>query len=155
MPTAISLDAAVVITDLSKRTIWRRMSDGSIGKVSDSGQRAMIAFEDIETLLVLSMSAEDRRILLKADAGDAEAQDDMGQLFLAAGRFDAARYWLELAARQDYPNAMQTLGRCYLAGDCVPRDENLGVMWIAKAAAMGHTIAQAQMRAFRGAVCAP
>jgi len=80
----------------------------------------------------------------------------MGQLCLAARRFEGARYWLELAARQDYPNAMQTLGRCYLAGDCVPKDENLGLMWIAKAAATGHAIAQAQMQALRvRAICAP
>jgi TPR repeat protein len=41
---------------------------------------------------------------------------------------------------------MQLLGMCYMGGKGVPRDEHLSVMWIARAAAQGHAIAQAQRR---------
>lgn len=157
MPQAISLEAAIAITQLSKRTLWRRVSDGAIRKISDAGARTLLALEDIEPLIVARLPPEELEILLKADAGDAEAQDDIGQMFLAAGKPAAALYWLEQSAGQDYPNAMQRLSRCYFAGDGVPKDEYLAIMWLAKAAAHGHAIAQAQMHALfnTAAPCVP
>lgn len=107
----------------------------------------MVALSEIVPLIGVPMNAEDLAVLVKADAGDAEAQDDMGHFFLAAGSSVAARYWLEQAVRQSNPNAMQCLGRCYLEGKIIERDENLAVMWIAKAAAHGHAIALAQVQA--------
>lgn len=112
----------------------------------------MVAFSEIAPLISISMDAEDLAVLMKADAGDAEAQDDMGQFFLAAGSSVAARYWLEQAVRQRNPNAMQCLGRCYLEGKIIERDDNLGIMWIAKAAAHGHAIALAQVHALTSRV---
>jgi len=41
---------------------------------------------------------------------------------------------------------MQWLGHCYINGRGVPKDEHLGIMWIAKAAAQGHVIAQGLMK---------
>ena len=82
---------------------------------------------------------------MRADSGDAEAQNDIGQFFAIAGQPKAALYWLQLAAQQDHADAMQWLGRCYVGGDGVPMNVNLGFMWIAKAAAKGHVIAQAQV----------
>lgn len=156
MPQAISLEAAIAITQLSKRTLWRRVADGEIKKLSDTGS-TMLDLADLEPMIVARLSPEDVEILIKADAGDAGAQDDMGQLFLASGQYEAAHYWLEQAVKQDYPNALLCLARCYFAGDGVPQDENLGIMCLAKAAAHGHAIAQAQMRALRNgeAPCAP
>ena len=147
----ISLDTAIAITELSKRTWWRRISDGVVTKLDSVDTRTMIALSDITPLIGIEMTAEDLEYLAAADAGSAEAQDDMGQLFLAAGRPTAAMYWLKQAAQQDYPNAMQCLGRCYLFGEGVQRDENLALMWLAKAAAHGHVIALAQMHSLRQA----
>ena len=109
----------------------------------------MLALSEVQAHICIAMNPEDMDYLLRADQGDALAQDDMGQLFLSAGKFEAALYWLQLAAQQNHPDAMQCLGRCYLGGDGVPKDENLGMMWIAKAAAHGHVIAQAQMLCLR------
>jgi TPR repeat protein len=47
---------------------------------------------------------------------------------------------------------MQWLGHCYINGKGVQKDENLGVMWLAKAAALGHVIAQGQMNGLIGRV---
>lgn len=41
---------------------------------------------------------------------------------------------------------MQWLGHCYVNGKGVAKDANLGMMWIAKAAALGHVIAQGLMK---------
>lgn len=149
--TPISLETAALITGRSKRTWQRRIADGLAEKLeSDPLGRTMIPLRDIAPSIPFRMSTEDLEQLALADAGAPEAQDDMGQLFLAAGHLDVAIYWLEQAAQQNYPNAMQCLGRCYLAGEGVPKDENLAVMWIAKAAAHGHVIAQGQMQTLRG-----
>jgi len=143
----ISVEAVIVITERSRRTWWRRIADAPALRAGDDVRgRAMLAFAEVQAFISVPMSNEDIDYLLRADAGDATAQDDVGQLFLNAGKHDAAIYWLQLAAQQNHPNAMQCLGRCYLHGDGVPKDENLAVMWIAKAAAHGHLIAQAQMQ---------
>ena len=93
------------------------------------------------------MTPGDLAFVLRADAGDAEAQNDIGQLFSIAGKHEAALYWLQQATQQGNPDAMQWLGQCYLSGQGVPKDDNLGIMWIAKAASCGHVIAKTQMNA--------
>jgi len=143
----ISVEAAIVITERSRRTWWRRIAESPAIRASDDERgRAMLAWAEVQAFVGVPMTAEDVDYLLRADAGDATAQDDMGQLFLNAGKLDAAIYWLQLAAGQNHADAMQCLGRCYLHGDGVPQDDNLAVMWIAKAAAHGHVIAQEQMQ---------
>lgn len=143
----VSLDTAIAVTEWSRRTWWRRISDGVIERAPDDTRgRAMVFWRDVEPLLSVAMTADDIGQLQLADSGSAEAQSDIGQLFAAAGNHEAAAFWLSQAANQDYPDAMQTLGRCYVAGEGVPKNEHLGVMWLAKAAAAGHTIAQAQMQ---------
>jgi TPR repeat protein len=91
------------------------------------------------------MAPGDHRLVFQADAGDAEAQNDIGQLFLLAGKPRAALYWFQQAVQQDNADAMHWLGHCYISGSGVPQDHHVGLMWIAKAAAVGHVIAQGQM----------
>lgn len=148
--TPISLDAAAVVTESSKSTWRRRIADGVVAKLDVDGKRTMLALADVAPLIVVRLTEEDLKYLAAADAGSAEAQDDMGQLFLSVGKHEAALYWLEQAARQDHPNAMQTMGQCRASGVGVPKDENLAIMWLARAAAHGHVIAQAQVQALRG-----
>jgi TPR repeat protein len=146
----LSLDATIAITGPSKRTWWRRISEGSVVKRQcDKRGRTMISLAAVIPLVAFNMTTADLERLLSADDGDAEAQDDMGQLFSTAGDHQAERYWLELSARQDYPNAMQCLARCCLGGDGMPRDENLAIMWLARAASHGHVIAIQQMQFLR------
>ena len=147
---AISVDAAIVITEKSRRTWWRRISEGTVRRMdNDKRGRAMLSWNEVVPLICIPMTPEDLAFVLRADANDSEAQNDIGQLFSMTGKHDAALYWIQQAAQQGYADAMQCLGRCYLSGEGVAKDENLGVMWIAKAASFGHVIAQAQMNALR------
>ena len=66
---------------------------------------------------------------------------------MVAGKHRNAVYWLGLATRQNYPDAMHLLAGCYLAGTGVEKNEHLGIMWLAKATASGHLIAREQLAA--------
>jgi uncharacterized protein len=146
----ISVDSAVVVTKWSRRTWWRRIADGDATRLDDDSKgRAMLSFAEVQAQIYVPMNPEDLACLVRADAGDAEAQNDIGQLFLNAGQPEAGVYWLQLATKQDHADAMQCLGSCYVSGDGVPKDANIGIMWIAKAAAHGHVIAQAQINKFQ------
>lgn len=45
---------------------------------------------------------------------------------------------------------MQWLGGCYVGGNGVGKNDYLGLMWIAKTAALGHVIAQEQIKELIG-----
>ena len=106
----------------------------------------MLLWAEVEPHICVPIKPEDKQVILLADAGDAEAQDDIGQIFLMSEKYQAAFYWFEQASQKNTPDAMQWLGHCYINGKGVPKDENLGLMWTAKAAALGHVIAQEQMK---------
>ena len=144
----ISVDATIAITALSRRTWWRRISQGIVSRVSDDERgRAMLILAEVVPHSCIPLEPDDLALIVRADTGHADAQSDIGQLFSIAGKHESALYWLLQAVRQDHPDAMQWLGSCYLRGAGVPRDENLGLMWIAKAASHNHVIAQAQINA--------
>lgn len=105
----------------------------------------MIDIASIGPHICIPIGADDFAMIEHADAGEAQAQADLGVLFLAHGQSESAIYWLELSAKQNCANGMYLLGRCYIDGEVVSADENLGVMWIAKAASMNHTISKALM----------
>ena len=147
----LSLDASIAITGISRSTLWRRVTDGTIGRGEKDGRsRAMLALGDVLALVEVKLSAEDRAMLLRADAGDAQAQADMGALFYVAGVHKAALYWLQEAAAQENADAMQWLGTAYAGGGgVIPQDDNLAIMWLARAAALGHRIAAYQLEQLR------
>ena len=147
---AISVTATIALTERSRSTWWRRIGDGEVRRAPDgAGGRAMLHFADVAPQFCMPMTPDDLAMVLKADAGDAAAQNDIGQMLSVHGKHKAALYWLQLAAEQDFPDAMQWLGMCYLNGNAVGRNDNLGIMWIAKAAANGHAIAMEQMKCLR------
>ena len=118
----LSLDASVAITGMSRSTLWRRVTDGTIGRGDKDGRsRAMLALDDVLGLVDVVLSAEDIAMLLRADAGDADAQADMGALFYVAGAHKAALYWLNEAAAQNNAEAMQWLGTAYASGGALYR----------------------------------
>ena len=98
-------------------------------------------------VLCVPVEREDYELLIEADAGDADAQNDLAQLFLDADRPDIALHWLQLAVDQEHPDAMHNLATLYIKGNGLPRDETLGLMWLAKAASCGHPIAKQQVAA--------
>ena len=154
MPTLISLDTVCAITEISKSTWRRRLAKGDFTRLADDARgRVMLLWSEVEPHICVAIEPEDKQFILLADAGNAEAQDDIGQLFLMSEKYQAAIYWFEQAAQQNNADAMQWLGHCYVNGKGVPKDENLGIMWLAKAAALGHVIAQGQMKGLINRAC--
>lgn len=140
----ISLPAAITMTGWSERTFFRKFSDGSLSRETMNG-KVMIPFRQLEPHLCIPMEPDDLSVLERADAGDAEAQNDLALIFMSKDKYEPAIYWLELAAKQNNADAMTFLSQCYMDGNGVPKDENVCVMWLARAAAYGHQIAQRQM----------
>lgn len=144
----ISLPAAITLTDLSERTFWRRFADGSMARETVKG-KSMIRFDLIKPFLCFPFGPEDVAVLESAEAGDAEAQNEMALIFLSNDKPNGAVYWLEQAAKKDYADAMSLLSQCYMQGSGVPKNEDKGIMWLAKAAALGHEISKRQMQGIR------
>jgi TPR repeat protein len=146
----VSLQAATTLTEWSERTIRRRLADGSLKCATDgSHYKTMICFDSIKHDICITLDSDDFELLKTADAGDATSQNDLALLFLENGKLKSAVYWLELAAKQNFTDAMHLLGCCYLDGNGLPKDDNLAIMWIAKAASLGHSIAIAQIQSMR------
>ncbi|AFL74424.1 tetratricopeptide repeat protein [Thiocystis violascens] len=140
----MSIAATMTLTGWSERTVWRRFA-GHIVKNETSNRRSTIPFEAIAPHLCIALAPEDLPVLEQADAGDSDSQHAMALLFLSQGKPEGAIGWLELAAKHDDADAMNLLGICSVEGNGLPKDENLGIAWIAKAAALGHVISQRQM----------
>lgn len=145
----ISLQTAMTLTEWSERTIRRRLADGVLQYIKDTfaSNKALISFDAIQSDVCIPLSDEDIELISAADSGDAKAQNDLALLFLVHGKQKSALYWLESAAKQSFSDAMHGLGGCYLRGEGVPKDDNIAVMWIAKAASLGHGIASEQIKA--------
>ena len=53
----VSLETAALLTNTSKRTLWRRLSAGKLQRHSmDEQGRVMLAFKDIEAQLCVALS---------------------------------------------------------------------------------------------------
>lgn len=140
----ITLSTAASLTGLSKRTLWRRVTDGHLYLQGDAslGDHARVRLEEILPLSRLDLEPEDFALLLNADAGQAEAQCDLALEFLMQKLPTEAVHWFKAAARQHYPEALHQLGRCHIAGMGVePPDEAYGIALITQAASLGHTTA--------------
>ncbi len=142
----MSLAAAISLTRVSERTFWRRFSDGSAVRVTRNG-KSMVSVDSIRDKLCIPFAPEDFDLIESADSGSPQAQTELALIFLEHDDPAGAVYWLGLAAKQDFADAMQLLGRCHIDGKGVAGDDNLGLIWIAKAARLGHPIAAAQMQA--------
>lgn len=145
----ISIASAITLTEWSESTFRRRIAEGALKREFEAGPggRAMVRFDVIQPHICIPLEEEDISLIGEADIGKAEAQNDLALLFLENAKPRAAIYWLELAAKQEYTDAMHWLGRCYIDGNGVAQDNNLGLMWLAKAASQGHVISQSLMNA--------
>jgi len=142
--TPITIETASLLCDVSTRTIRRRMDDGSILKLfEDDRGRTMLSLDDVIPFARLRLTDDEKLMVEEADAGNAEAMGLVGSLFVGLRRYNIAKKWLEMASKQGNADAMQTLGRCYLEEP--DQDENLALMWLAKAASLGHSIARQQV----------
>ena len=148
----LSLEATCTLTEWSKRTVWRRIGDGTLVQVKIGG-RVMIPLTAIAPYICITLTDEEQDVLARADGcghghglhGDAESQNEIALIFLIHQKLKCAIYWLKRAADQGHADAMNLLGMCYLRGEGVPRDDANGIMWLKKSADLGHLIAREQV----------
>lgn len=147
MSHLISVDTAVVVTGVTKRTLWRWLGSGAIEhRGMDQRGRTMLAYADIKPKLCMSFAdGEDIELLVEADQGCRDAQNDLGILCLEQERADIALHWFNLAADQGHADAMHFLSTMYQSGNGVERSDTTALLWRVKAAEAGHAIAKAQM----------
>ncbi|MDY0071319.1 MAG: hypothetical protein RBR77_01565 [Thauera sp.] len=140
----ITLNTAVLLSALSKRTLWRRIAAGQLRTLEGTGQgeHARVVLEDVLAMSPLQLGSQEQALIVAADGGEAAAQCELGLLLLEQQQPAEAVGWLQLAARQQHGEAMHQLGRCYIAGLGVEADEALGAGWISRAAAAGHELAR-------------
>ena len=144
----INIATAMTLTGWSERTFWRRFADGSVRRDTSSATgKSMVEFDSIKPHMLIPLGADDYPLVQAADGGNAEAQADLALLFLSHHKLKQGIAWLEAAVKQEHAAAMRLMGRCHIEGQGVDQDDNLGMMWIARAAAKGDPIAQAQMGA--------
>ncbi len=155
---SISLDAAEVMTGISRRTLWRRVADGRLTSADkDSRGRTTVVLDGdllalVQTGLGLTLDAPAQSALVQADTGHAQAQAELGaQLFDSAGKLlpaahTAALYWLQQAAQQGQADAMHWLGLDAAQQGSAPSNHHQALAWLAQAAAHGHVIAQQQVQ---------
>ena len=160
---SISLDAAEAMTGISRRTLWRRVADGELTSTGkDARNRAVLALEGLQGWMQghtgLVFSAQDLHRLCQADAGDAQAQVDMGAWLYTSpravsrvGHSQSALYWLHQAAEQNHGDAMHWLATV-AANTGTQQGHYESLMWLAKAAMQGHPIATALLSALLDAV---
>jgi len=145
----VSIAATATLTGWSERTVWRRFSE-RLAKTEKSHGRSMIPFDAVQPHLCIPLTPDELPLLAAADAGDAESQSAIALIFLSNDQPKSAIRWLELAAKQGDADAMNLLGVCSIKGEGLPQDDNLGIAWIAKAAACGHALSQRQIAGLRG-----
>ena len=142
----VSLVTATAITTISRRTWWRRIEQGSISRcTAEPGVQTRLLLSDVQPDISIPVTLEDIDCILRADAGDADAQNGVGQLFLIAGKSEAALHWFKQSANQANADSMQWLGQGYSKGEGIAQNDYLGLMWIAKAASLGNVIAKKQI----------
>lgn len=144
----VSLNTAISLTGLSRRTLWRRIADGSLRTRDggEPGERTQVAVDDVLALARLQLAAADEALVADADAGDPAAQCELALLFLEQDLAEEAVRWLERAAERRYPEAMLWLGRCAIAGRGLAADTRAGTDWVRRAAARGHLVAERLLR---------
>jgi TPR repeat protein len=121
------------------------VSNGLVPKEIQNGT-AMLLLDSLLPHFCVPFSDEDLEVLTAAVEGDAASQTDVALILLAAGKATNAIYWLNLAAQQNFADAMHFLGRCFIDGNGVDRDKQTGIALITKAATQGHVISRAQLK---------
>jgi len=106
----------------------------------------LLAAAIVTMLATKTFSADINSLQKQAEAGDAEAQSELGMIY-AKGQgvtqdFSEAAKWIRKAAEQGVAQAQYNLGGMYSSGQGVVQDYVEAVRWYGKAAEQG--IAQAR-----------
>lgn len=83
--------------------------------------------------------------VVSALAGDAEAQNKLGEWYCNGDRLERdmhqSFFWFKEAAKLGHPDAMYNLGICYINGEGVEQNKNIGHGFIRQAAKLGSQMA--------------
>lgn len=143
----ISLLAAASLTGISKRTLWRRLGDGSLPRApSDAHGRVMVPVGALLSDVPFALKDDEWALVQVADAGGREAQNAVAYLLMGRGHWAGAKYWLELAAKQNDADAMQWLGWLVAQHPDSAAASHEALGWLARAAKQGSAIAKAQVQ---------
>lgn len=145
----ISMDTAIRVTGLARRTLWRRVAGHPEWKrnLDEPLQRALIAVDALRSDLLFNATDDDLTVLVAADRREPEAMNDLALLLLEAGYAESALEWLRRAADKGHPDAMHWLGRCFISGEGVAADQREGLGWLRRSAEKGHVISARQLEA--------
>jgi uncharacterized protein len=150
---AVSLQTSVVLTGKSRRTLWRRIEEEALRRDADNSRgRTLVDGAWVRQQSLIPFGDEEWALVISADRGNADAQAELGVLFLEAGLEEGAVYWFEQAAAQEHPHALHWLAHCHIAGKGAPEDHSLGLMYLARAASVGQAIAIEQLAAIKRSV---
>lgn len=143
----IKLSTARLLIGKTMKTIQRWCDDGKImSRVVDLRGKRIVPLASVLPFTLLRL--EDSYLVKQADCGDAEAQNELGVIFLEAGKTGIAFDWFQEAAKSNHPDAMHWLFKYYVCGSMgVERNDPLAFSWLIASASKGHIIAEAQMRA--------
>lgn len=145
----VSLVAAITLTNISERTLWRIVSKEHWPQQKCQG-RVMIPLARLQPYCCIKLDEEDLSIIAQADTRvggpqDAEAQCELALIFLNQGQWDGGVYWLKRAAMADHADAMNLLAMCHLNGEGVEKNQREGIRFIHRSAALGHQLSKQQL----------
>lgn len=143
---------AALLIGRSERSLQRWMQGGElVAQGFDQSGRVQLDLGAVLSLagVVAPFPADLVGIIVRADAGDLEAINDLGMMLL----FDpvlkpqptSAVALFQAAAAKNYPDAMHWLFHCFFNGVGVAKDNVTALRWLSQAAAFGHQIARAQL----------
>jgi TPR repeat protein len=78
----------------------------------------------------------------EAELGDSDAQYKLGMTYLDDDDYTEGLAWLRQAADQEHAAAQAALGRAYLEGTGVNKNEMKAAIWLTKSAQQGNAMAQ-------------
>jgi TPR repeat protein len=147
----VSLSTAMTLSDLSESTFRRKIRSGAIQLLpgAAAGGREGIAIDTNAAYLDARIAIGHWDVVKEADRGDASAQTELALVLQQHCRFRAAVYWLRLAARQNDSHALHWLARCHLEGSGVARNDDQGILLLARSALLGNVISAHQLAALR------
>nr|WP_217346029.1 SEL1-like repeat protein [Noviherbaspirillum sp. L7-7A]MBV0880391.1 SEL1-like repeat protein [Noviherbaspirillum sp. L7-7A] len=147
----VSLSTAMTLSDLSESTFRRRIRRGEIRllPLPGPGGREGIAIDPDAAYMNAAIAIDHWELVKAADRGDATAQTELALILQQHRKFRAAVYWLRLAAKRNDSHALHWLARCHLEGKGVARNEDKGIMLLARSALLGNVISAHQLAALR------
>jgi len=143
--TYIGIKSYSHLVNLNERTIRRHIEAKALTSYYDKAlNRTFITLDDLLKNSSIPLG-EELDLIRDAEQGEAVSQADIGVLFLEHNKPAEAIYWLQLAVKQGYSDAMALLADCYARGVGVKKDDNQAILWASKAASAGSLIAQQQI----------